>query len=140
MSVTIIIVLAGAVSPFYVGWKNAVELDSAASQLKQDLRLARARSLAGCNNSSHGVYLDINPGEKDKIIVYQGNSYAAREANFDKEYVLDASLSLDTAIIGNEINFLQGLGAPSRTGEVSITNERTEETAVSAINSFGLID
>ncbi|MCK5510125.1 prepilin-type N-terminal cleavage/methylation domain-containing protein [Candidatus Parcubacteria bacterium] len=140
LSITIIIVLAGAVSPFYVDWKNAVELDTAVSQLKQDLRFARARSLSGYNDSPHGAYFDINPSGADKIVVYQGSSYAAREVGYDKEYIFDVSLSLDTIITGNEINFSQGLGEPSQTGEVSITNEHTEETAVSAINSLGLIN
>ena len=140
LSVAIIIVLAGAVSPFYVDWKNAVELDSAVAQIRQDLRLARARSLSGYNDSPHGVYFDIDPSGADKIIVYQGSSYAAREVGYDKEYEFDASLSLSTDITGNEINFSQGLGEPSQTGEISITNERTEEIASSAINSLGLID
>lgn len=140
LSIAIIIVLAGVVSPFYVDWKNTVELDSAVSQLKQDLRLARARSLSGYNNSSHGAYLDINENEEDKVIIYQGNSYFARDVNYDKEYIFDASLNLNTDITGNEINFSQGLGSPSQTGDISIINERTGEIVASTINFFGLID
>lgn len=96
--------------------------------------------MSGYNDSPHGVYFNIDPAGEDKIIVYQGNSYAAREVNHDKEYIFDASLNLSTDITGNEINFSQGRGEPSQIGEVSITNERTEKIASSAINSLGLIN
>ena len=140
LSIAIITILAGAVSPFYVDWKNVIELDTAISQIRQDLRLARAKSLAGYNDSSHGVYLNIDSSGADKIIVYQGNSYAAREVDYDKEYIFDSFLSLNTDITGNEINFSQGKGEPSRTGAVSITNERIEKTATNTVNFLGLIN
>jgi hypothetical protein len=106
----------------------------------QSLYLAKARSEAGLNNFSHGVYFEINEEDNDKFILYQGNSYATRDQNFDREIAINSSLIITINIAGNEVNFLKGIGLPSATGTIEIIHQTTKETRHINVNNLGIIE
>jgi len=91
------------------------------------------------NNSSHGVYFEINTGSADRFILYQGGSYAGRDTTYDRPTTLDNVLSLSTIISGNEVNFSKGLGVPNATGTVILTHDVTGSKTMS-INDFGIVE
>ncbi len=62
---------------FYLDYQFDSEYDVTVSAL----RLARNLSMVNYNESNHGVYVG-----DEEFIIFQGSSYAAREASADRSY------------------------------------------------------
>lgn len=135
--VSITILLAAAALPIYGNFQSSTYLNERAAEIIQTLRLAQARSMARMNDVPHGVYFDINLSGPDRLILYQGADYLNRDISYDRTIVLEDSLSL-TASFGNEVNFSRGLGAPSTTGNITLTNALGKSIVIS-INSLGRV-
>lgn len=133
-------IIAAVAVPIYGNWQTMAQSDEAASAIIQNLRLAKTRSEAGLNNAPHGIYLEVNESTDDTFTIYQGNSYASRNTDYDQETILASALNLTTTLAGNEINFTKGLGEPSATGTITIVHEATNETIIISINSSGVIE
>lgn len=56
-------------------------LNSETSNLVTLIRRAESLALSNVHNSSHGIYI-----EEDRIILFEGESYAARNTAFDEEF------------------------------------------------------
>lgn len=83
---TIIFVLVGPIAyNFYFDY----ELDSEYSLLNSLLRYARNLSMVNHNESDHGLY--IAAGD---FVVFQGASYATRDAAQDKNFSRNSSISV----------------------------------------------
>ena len=136
----IIIILFAATIPVYINWQNSAVLNTTAITIKENLELAKARSRSSYNNTSHGVYFSVIASGSDEVIIYQGGSYLNRVPEYDLITELDEALNLTTSLVGNEINFSQGLGQPSTDGSIILTNSNTEKVRSVFINSFGIID
>ncbi len=132
-------VLAAAAAPLYGNMQLSAQLDENISQITQTARIARERSFSRLNNSSHGIYFEINPSGNDKFILYQGDSYATRNAEYDRVFTLDPSLSLSTTIMGNEINFSKEFGIPNATGTVTIFHS-VKGSRTMRINRLGMAE
>ncbi len=137
--IAIMLALAVAAAPLYGNIHPSTQLNDNIAQIIQTTRIARERSFSRFNNSSHGVYFEINPSGDDKLILYQGNSYALRDAGYDREVPLSSSLSLSTTLPGNEIHFSKGFGIPNATGTVTLTHE-TRGARIMGINDFGMVE
>ena len=126
-----------AAAPIYGNFQGLAQIHGTTADVLQTLRIARERSVAGLNDSGHGVFLDMNASGDDSIVLYQGSSYALRDTSLDREIFLTAVLDL-TSTAGTDINFSQGLGVPSTTGVLSINHEIIGGSDIS-INKFGII-
>ncbi len=135
----IAVVLAAAAAPLYGNLQVSVQLNENISQIIQTTRSARENSFSRLNNSSHGVYFEINPSGNDRFILYQGDSYAARDASHDRAVILDPSLSLSTTLSGNEVNFSKGLAVPNATGTVTISHD-VKGSRTMAVNRLGMVE
>ena len=135
----IMVVLAAAAAPLYGNLQVSAQLNENISQIIQTARIARERAFSRLNNSSHGVYFETNPSAADKFVLYQGGSYAARDAEYDREFLLDPSLSLSYSLPGGEVDFSKGFGAPNATGTVVITHD-TKGSRTMLINDFGIVE
>ncbi len=136
----IFIIIAVVSTPIYSNWQITVQAKDITTEIIQSLRLAKTRSQAGLNNSSHGVYFEVNEGSGDAFTIYQGSSYAGRNISYDQKTNLSGALVLTTTLAGNEVNFSKGLGEPTATGTVMIVHSTTDEIATVTINSLGVID
>lgn len=134
----ITLLLVAAISPLYSTLQSS-QLNESSAQIAQTLRMARERSVARVNNSSHGVFFEINAEGDDRFILYQGVSYGARDTSYDRATTLDSSLSISTTISGNDVNFSKGLGVPNNTGTVTLTHD-VSGTRTTTINSFGMVE
>jgi prepilin-type N-terminal cleavage/methylation domain-containing protein len=136
----IIFVIAGAVAPIYGNLQSTTQLNETTSQAVQALRMARERSVSRYNNARHGVKFDL-VSSPNKFILYQGTSYASRDAEYDRETTLSQSMSIVTtglSPVGDDINFSMGLGIPDKTGSVNI-NHSVEGFKVININDYGAV-
>jgi Tfp pilus assembly protein FimT len=137
IAVAIMIVLASVSWPLLGNWPFKVQASSAKAQLAQMVRLARERSVAGLNDKSHGLWLD-----SASYTVFQGDNYAARQADYDFKTNLDNGLSLSWQLAGvgaaNEIVFNRA-GVPARYGKIIITSS-AGDTAEIDINQLGIVN
>lgn len=140
VSLAIIVVLVGAAIPLYSNLQVSAQLNESTDQLLQTIRLARSLSVERRNDSSYGVYLDINQNGADRFIFFQGTSYAARTVGFDRVTTLDNALTLSSALSGGttEIVFSRSRGVPSATGTISLIHA-TGGTRVLSLNSAGMV-
>lgn len=134
----ILIITTAAAVPIYGQLQTTAQLDESAAQVVQAVRIARERSLAGLNDSRHGVYFEINVAGDDKFILYQGQNYFSRNASYDRAVNLDSPLSLSTTLVGNEINFSQGLGIPNTVGLITLIHNASGSREIT-INSLGTV-
>lgn len=138
------VILAAAVAPLYNGLQVSSQLNDNTSLIIQALRLARERSVSGYNNSRHGVYFDNNPGGVSSYILYQGDSYAARQSSYDRRNVFDQALTVSsTGLILNgtdiDINFSRGIGTPNNTGTLRLIHDVTGGRNI-ILNAIGKIE
>jgi len=115
------------------------QIDEGSYKAIQMMRTAKERSVGGFNDSQHGIYLDINPAGDDRIILFQGSSYAARDADYDSILPLKSIFNLSTTITGNEFVFSKGFGIPNNTGSIVITHTEGGSRTIT-VNSYGLIE
>lgn len=132
--IAITLLLAATVTPIYGNFQVSAQINENTSQIIQTLRSAREKSLAGYNNSQHGVRIFV-----DRYVYYQGSSYASRDSSYDQIFILNNSLSLATNLGNGEANFSKGSGLPGSTGYISITHN-TGDSSLININSLGAVE
>ena len=137
--VGIILLVIGLGSPVYRNLMVSTQLNDNSDQMVQLIRIARDRSVTRENNSSHGVYFEINNPGDDRVVVYQGSSYVGRDQAYDQVLDLDSAMSLATTISGNEVKFTPGTGEPDKTGIVTITHSVSGSRSIT-VNRVGLVD
>jgi len=113
-------------------------LNESTSLIIQTLRIARARSVAGLNDDSHGVSFQINPTGPDSFILYEGSVFDLNDTK-NRVNLLTNDLTISTTLPGNDINFLQITGEPSNFGTVTLTHS-VNGTRVISINSLGFVE
>jgi prepilin-type N-terminal cleavage/methylation domain-containing protein len=128
---------------FYSNLQLSTQLDENTNQIVQTLRTAREYSVAGYNSSPYGVYFLVT-GIPDQYVLYQGKSYASRNASYDRLATMDRALSASSTSLsltgGNiDINFAQGTGTPSNIGTLVVSHSAGGSRAIN-INRFGLIE
>ncbi len=132
--------LATAISvPLYSNLQNSVQLNDVESIIVQNVRIAKNRARSGFHDRSHGVYFKIIPGQKDSIVLYQGESYLTREAEFDREYLLHRSIDLTTDIVDSDLNFIKNSGEVRNFGEI-ILSHSSYDTRTISINNLGYVE
>ncbi|MCH7597463.1 prepilin-type N-terminal cleavage/methylation domain-containing protein [Patescibacteria group bacterium] len=109
--------------PIYGNLQVSSQLNDSMDQIVQTLRTARERSIARRNDSMHGVYFEINAPGDDRFILYQGDSFATRDSNYDRALTLSSSIMLSTTLSGDEVSFSKSFGGPNATGTVILTHD-----------------
>lgn len=137
--VAISLIVLSASIPIYGNLQGTSQLNDTTSGLVQTIRTAKDRSVNRLNNSSHGIYLNINPIGTDSYVLYQGNSYATRDSVYDREIELGEAVSLSSTLTSNEVSFSRGLGLPSEIGTITVTHSVNGSKLID-INTQGLID
>ncbi len=130
----IIIIAAAAALPIYSNLQVSSQLNETNAQIAQTIKNAREKSVAGLNNSRHGV--KFNPSS---YTLFQGDSYATRESLYDRTIDLDDVLTITTNLTNDEIVFARGSGIPNNTGIITL-NHDVQGSRTVTINEFGLVD
>ena len=138
LTLAIVSILIVTAVPIFGNLQVNNQLTEAQDRLRQTFRLAQTRSIAGLNNSSHGVYIDINIGAPDNVILYQGDSYATRDTDYDRVEEISEVMFLSTSILGNDINFTRPTGKPSATGTITISHT-VSGVSTTTITSIGSV-
>lgn len=138
--VAIFLIVGVTITPLYGNFSVATQLNEEASQLVQNIRLARAQSLAGLNNAAHGICFESNPTPPDRYIIYSGADCAARDQTFDRIVSLTPVLGLTTTFPMNgnvsDLNFTRA-GLPMAIGTITLTHTTAGARQIT-VNEFGL--
>lgn len=135
ITVAITLILATAATPIYGSLQAFTQLNESSALIVQAIRIAREQSIAGLNNSSHGVCFEPN-----RYILYQGPSCALKDQAYDLATNLESALSLSSTLQNGDLVFLKGTGAPNITGIDTITITHSVNGArVIQINSAGVV-
>jgi prepilin-type N-terminal cleavage/methylation domain-containing protein len=132
MAISLILVTAAV--PIYGGLQVSAQLNETNSQIIQTLRTARERSVAGVNNSRHGVYFGSNT-----YTIYQGNSYTGRDTAYDRTATLDSALSFTYDITDGEVNFTQNKGKVNNTGTITVNHSVAGSRSI-VVNKYGVVE
>jgi prepilin-type N-terminal cleavage/methylation domain-containing protein len=140
--VSITLILAAAAAPIYGNLQVSGQLNENAAQITQTVRTARGRSISRFHNAAHGVYFEKRSApEKDRYTLYQGPSYAGRDAAYDRvvELARALTLSLPGEATTYDIHFSQGLGNPTNYGTITLTHDAVGSREI-IINEFGVVE
>ena len=143
--IVIMIIALTTALPLYNRLQIAARLSDETSLLIQTLRLARERSLTNCNNNSHGLYFEVNPGGIDRYILYQGATYATRDSNYDRIAILSKGLHFsftDIVLINGDdvdLHFAAGTGQVNDPGTIRLSHN-SGQTSSLVINSLGSVE
>ena len=128
------VILAAAAVPIYGGLQINTELNETTSQIVQTLRTARERSVAKLYNSSHGVYFTPTT-----YTLYQGNSYATRDTNYDRIETLGPAISISNDITDSDVNFSKNKGKVNNTGTIILTHDVAGSRSI-IVNKSGAVE
>lgn len=129
VTVTVIGLLAGFAAPVYQSFQVRADVDIAALSTVHNLRRAQSLAMASAGDSTWGVR--VGPGS---IVVFQGESYASRDAQFDEVTAINTALTLGGM---TEVVFSKVSGLPVSTGIISFSAR--ERTLTVTINSHGMV-
>lgn len=128
---SLIMILVAGAAPLLSTYFTSTQLEETTSQTKQIIQTAHQRALAGVNDSDHGVYFEHNASSNDRIILFQGSSYAARNPDYDYAVTLDTALSYSSTLTNDAIVYSNRTGIPTTTGTLTISH---------ANNTFNILE
>lgn len=104
---------------FFIGidFYKMYALNSERDNLVSVLRRARSLSVNNFNQSAHGVYIELN-----RYTIFQGNSYAGRQAAYDQVFNVSPSVAIGGL---QEIVFSQLSGDASASTTIVLNNNRS---------------
>lgn len=137
--ISIMLIVAVVAIPIYGKLQVSTQLNENTTHVIQMTRNARQQSVVRYNASPHGVFFEINAEDKDRVILFQGASYATRDSQYDREFVLEKAITLSTTLDQTQVTFSQGLGKAIHTGTVTLTHDVAGARSVS-VNAFGKVE
>ncbi len=135
LAIALFVVIIGIVGPpVFRGFQNRNDLDSAALTVVQAIRRAEQLSRANFGDAGQSKNWGIRLSGHE-LTIFQGDSFAARNASFDEVFMLPETLTLSGL---SEIVFSKFSGEPNSTGTITLTSE-TSETINLTVNEKGII-
>jgi len=129
----IILITVAFASPIYGNLQVSSQMNENTAQIEQALRIARERSIAGLNNSRHGVKF-----ANDAYTIYQGSSFSTRDSSYDRKATINDALSISTTYINEDINFEKGSGLPDQVGTTTLRHRLGNEAKI-INNDLGVV-
>ncbi|HEC63805.1 MAG TPA: hypothetical protein ENI23_00760 [bacterium] len=129
--VAIMVALGGLSVVASQAFSNRDSLDTASNILVQTIRRAQILSQSVDGDSTWGVYVD-----SQNVVLFQGATYATRDAAFDELFELDGNLFASGM---SEIVFDRFTGEPQTTGTMTLGTTLGENKNI-VINSKGMIE
>ncbi len=138
---TIILITIVGSTALYRNVQTSGQLNEQTSAIIQSLRTAHVHAFEGIGDTPHGVYFDINPTGDDRLVIYQGASYASRIQASDSinTFPSSVSLTLNLSTSTPEIVFDRQSGIPSATGTVVLTLIGHGSRSI-VINRLGMVE
>lgn len=133
ITLALAIVIAAVAAPLYSNFYVGTQLTEETTDVVHAVRSAQQRAIAGKNNAGWGVYFGSS-----QVTLYQGDSYAARNQSADNTIGGTGDITVSTTFTSDDLNFTEGLGTPSESGTITITNIHGTRTVT--VNSLGAVE
>jgi prepilin-type N-terminal cleavage/methylation domain-containing protein len=131
LSIAAMTIIAGISVPIYRTFQIRNGLDIAAVTIAQGARRAQTLAEASDGDSSWGIRVGTST-----IVMFRGESYAARNGSFDETFEMPASVTPSGL---GEVAFAKFTGEPLATGSIILTTN-TNETRTITINAKGMVE
>lgn len=118
LSVALIGVVSVVSFPITQSFLYQNELIDASNAIVNLSRSAQLKSSAGEDDSVWGISI-----QSQKVILFDGTSYAGRDTNADEIFIIPAGISLSGV---SEFTFSKLHGEPSTTGNIILTNRANQ--------------
>lgn len=130
LSFALIGIIVGVSIPIFQSFQFKSDLDVAIDDAAQRFRRAQALSQLGKGDATWGVHMEVG-----SIVVFQGTSFAARDANLDEVTALARGITPSGM---TDIVFDKLTGLPQSTGVFTFTTSDGQERFLT-INDQGTI-
>lgn len=130
LSVGIISILLMFATPVIQRYVLRNDMDVISNVITQDLYRAQSLARAGENDGNWGVYI-----QSGSIVIFQGNSYAARVSAKDEVYPFNSSITFTGT---NEYVFGKFTGKPIAAGSTTVVNRGDSKTI--SVSAQGVIE
>ena len=130
LTMALVAIVAWLSSPFYGRFIFSQEVSVTHDELQGSFTKAQLYSMTGKNNSEWGVA--VNDGQ---IILFQGNSFASRDQNFDEKFVIHSSVTISGM---DEVVFARTTGGPDNQPMIAITGNGVTENIT--MNKEGVLE
>ena len=141
MVIAIFVIMFGTGAVALGNFVTNQALHVAESQLIQSIWEARSFSVTQYHDSLWGVYLDTVT-EPDRLVLFQGNSYALRDQDFDQIIPFHKSITFKqiNLVSGlHEIVFDKRTGQTGDYGTVILGGAEDDEKEIS-VNALGIVN
>lgn len=128
-SVGLLFIVFGLTTGFYIRFFTQNAVENTQRQLGASLRKAQMYAMMGKQNSNWGVNIT-----SQKIILFQGNSYASRTTVFDEVYAVNNNITISGF---TEVVYARITGLPSSAPTVTISGANEVKTV--AVNAQGVV-
>jgi len=128
LSVAIIAMIAGLGTPIYQSLQIRNDLDVSKNIITQSLNRAQILSTASDSDATWGLFI-----QGGSITLFQGTSYASRNASFDEVFELPSSITPSGI---SEIVYDKLTGQPQVIGTITLTSNINESRNIT-INEKG---
>lgn len=130
LTIGIMGVMFAASTPIFRSFLLKNDLEVSFNVLNQNLYRAQSLARNGERDSSWGVRI-----QSGSIVLFKGNSYAARDTGFDEAYTIPTGMQVGGTA---EYVFQRFTGLPITTGVSNLTY--AGETHTSTVNSKGMVE
>lgn len=135
--VSIIVLLAILAVPVYMNFYHKYQLDTAAHDTLQFLRVAQVNAMASRGHDEYG--LRIVSGDGGSIEIFKGPSYAGRDTSFEGEFIqFSSNVNISETVVGSDIVFTRVEGSTPDTGTITLYNQA--DTKIIFVYETGLVE
>ncbi len=129
LTVSILVLSAGVMSPIYFSAKNKEDLSSSVDMVVASLRRAQTLSIGGQHDTSWGVKI-LN----GNIIIFSGNDFLSRNSALDEKILTNKNIIISGS---NEFVFDKITGSTSDFGNVILSLKSNSNTI--SVNKRGIV-
>ena len=127
--IAIISVIGVTVIPIGAGFLERNTARNKVNEVVESLRVARINAMSGKNDSQWGTTVTAS-----EIVLFQGDSYATRNPDYDISYSVPQSVNITTF----EVIFDEITGNPNQTLTINIISDLTSR--VVQLNELGVVN
>lgn len=129
LTMAVLVILTGLSIPLYQAFQVKNDLAVSEEMIVQALRRAQMLSQGVDGDTTWGVSV-----ASGSVVLFQGTSYASRDASFDETYDMSGSITPSGV---SEVVFAAFTGSPQTTGTMTLTSSNNETQTVT-INAKGV--
>ena len=128
--IALIAIIGASTTPVLSNFLARNYLRNKTNELVASLRTAQINTIAGKEGSKWGVNTSSS-----NIIMFKGNSFAARDTNFDQSFSVPATITITT----DEIVFDRLTGDPDAVATLTVTSNAGDSNTVT-VNEVGTVN